>query len=94
MAYQVAVRPQSWRLKKPFKISRDVATHANVIVCELSDGDITGRGEAAGVSYAGETLSSMQAEIESVAGHIAEGISRDALQELLVPGGLLLVASG
>ncbi len=87
MAYQVAVRPQSWRLKKPFRISRDVDTHANVIVCEISHGDITGRAEAAGVSYDGETPASIQAEIESIAGKIAGGISRDALQQLMPPGG-------
>ena len=87
MAYQMTVRPHSWRLKKPFRISRAVDTHARVIVCELSDGEITGRGEAAGVSYNGETIKSIRAEIESVAGQITEGISRDALQKLMPPGG-------
>ena len=87
MAYQLTVRPHSWRLKKPFKISRAVHTHADVIVCELSDGEITGRGEAAGVSYNGETVKSIRAEIESVAGQITDGISRDALQKLMPPGG-------
>lgn len=87
MAYQMTVRPHSWRLKKPFRISRAVHTHAGVIVCELSDGEITGRGEAAGVSYNGETIKSIRAEIESVAGQITEGISRDALQKLMPPGG-------
>jgi len=87
LAYQLTVRPQSWRLKKPFKISRDVDTHANVIVCEVSDGDITGRGEAAGVSYNGETPACIKEEIESFAGIIADGISRDALQQLMPPGG-------
>ncbi len=73
--------------QKPFRISRAVHTHAGVIVCELYDGEITGRGEAAGVSYNGETIKSIRAEIESVAGQITEGISRDALQKLMPPGG-------
>jgi L-alanine-DL-glutamate epimerase-like enolase superfamily enzyme len=87
LAYQVAVRPRSWQLKKPFKISRDVDTHANVIVCEISQGDITGRAEVAGVSYDGETIDSIRAEIENVASQIAQGISRDALRRLMPPGG-------
>ncbi len=87
MAYQVKVRSHSWRLKRPFKISRAVDTHAEVIVCELSDGEITGRGEAAGVSYNGESAKSIRAEIEGLSGQIADGISRDALQMLMPPGG-------
>ena len=87
MAYQVTVRSDSWRLKKPFQISREVHTYASVIVCELSDGEFTGHGEAAGVSYNGETTMSICAEIESVAEQIADGISRDVLQKLMSPGG-------
>jgi L-alanine-DL-glutamate epimerase-like enolase superfamily enzyme len=87
LAYQVKVRSHSWRLKRPFKISRAVDTHAEVIVCELSDGEITGRGEAAGVSYDGESAKSIRAEIEGLSGQIADGISRDALQKLMPPGG-------
>jgi L-alanine-DL-glutamate epimerase-like enolase superfamily enzyme len=87
LAIQVKVRSDSWPLKKPFKTSREVDTHAKVIVCEISDADITGRGEAAGVSYNGETVESIRAEIESLSGQIADGISREALQELMPPGG-------
>ena len=87
MAYQITVSEDSWRLKKAFQISREVHTHASVIVCELSDGKFTGHGEAAGVSYNGETIMSMRAEIERVSKQIADGISRDVLQKLMLPGG-------
>ena len=87
MAYQVSVTTKNWPLHKPFKISRDVHYHSETIICEIADGDIRGRGEAAGVSYEGETLASIQAQIDAVSAQIASGISREDLQSLLPPGG-------
>ncbi len=87
MTYTVSVVEKNWPLHKPFRISRYVHTHSETVVCEISDGDIRGRGEAAGVSYAGETQASICAQIENVAASIAEGISTEDLQDLLPPGG-------
>ena len=87
MTYQVSVVPKNWPLHKPFKISRDVHHFSETIICEISDGKFTGRGEAAGVSYDGETQESIQKQIEDIADKIAAGISRDQLQELMPPGG-------
>jgi L-alanine-DL-glutamate epimerase-like enolase superfamily enzyme len=87
LTYKLEVRPHSWKLNKPFKISRDVHTSANVVICEISDGRHTGRGEAAGVSYNGETTKSIIADVEAVAADVAKTISREALQKLLPPGG-------
>ncbi|RLA28948.1 MAG: dipeptide epimerase [Gammaproteobacteria bacterium] len=85
--YKVTVQPKSWKLKKPFKISRGVQYDAEVIWCEISDGEHSGRGEAAGVTYGKETLESITAEVENIAGQIADGISREALLELMPAGG-------
>jgi L-alanine-DL-glutamate epimerase-like enolase superfamily enzyme len=87
MSYEIKVTPKRWPLHKPFKISRDVHTHSETIVCEISDGEYRGRGEGAGVSYDGETIDSIRQQIESVAGDIAAGVTRDELQQLLPPGG-------
>ena len=87
MSFDIKVTPKRWPLHKPFKISRDVHTHSETIVCEISDGEHLGRGEGAGVSYDGETTDSIRQQIEAVAGEIAAGISRDELQQLLPPGG-------
>jgi L-alanine-DL-glutamate epimerase-like enolase superfamily enzyme len=87
VSYTVSVVAKNWPLHKPFKISRDVHMHSETIICEIADGSLVGRGEAAGVSYAGETQASIQKQIEAVAAEISAGISRDALQELLPPGG-------
>jgi L-alanine-DL-glutamate epimerase-like enolase superfamily enzyme len=87
MSLKLTVTPKRWPLHKPFKISRDVHTHSETIVCELSDGEHTGRGEGAGVSYDGETIDGIRAQIDAVAGEISAGISRGELQALLPPGG-------
>ena len=87
MSRSVMVAQQQWPLHKPFKISRDEHTHSETVLCTIVDGEHSGRGEAAGVSYDGETTDSIQQQVESVAGEIGEGISRDELQLLLPAGG-------
>ena len=87
MTYELTVRPHSWKLTKPFKISREEHTSSDVVICEISDGEHTGKSEAAGVSYHGETVESIVAQVEAVAAAVAEGISREALQELMPAGG-------
>jgi L-alanine-DL-glutamate epimerase-like enolase superfamily enzyme len=87
VTYKVSAVSKNWPLNKPFKISREVSTHSETIICEIADDNVVGRGEAAGVSYEGETQESVQKQIEAVAAEIAAGISRDDLQDLLPPGG-------
>ena len=87
MHYEIQLTEKNWSLRKPFKISRSVATHAETLVCRISDGDHSGFGEAAGVSYKGETVASIRSQIEEALPEIAAGIGRDALQALMPPGG-------
>lgn len=87
MTNTLRVKPKQWPLHKPFRISRHVHTHAETIVCQISDGTYRGRGEAAGVSYEGETTDSIRRQVEAVATHVQAGISRDELQSLLPAGG-------
>lgn len=87
MKYEVNVTAKSWPLHKPFKISRDVHTDAETLVCEMSSGAHVGRGEAAGVSYAGETIESMRRQIEEVQAELEKGVSRGRLLSLMPPGG-------
>jgi L-alanine-DL-glutamate epimerase-like enolase superfamily enzyme len=87
MPYEIKVELKNWLLRKPFKISRDVATHAETLLCHISDGTHTGSGEAAGVTYKGETVDSIKMQIEAAIPQIADGIGRDELQQLMSPGG-------
>ena len=85
--YKVTVQPKNWELTKPFKISRGVQYDAEVIWCEISDGEHVGRGEAAGVTYDMETIESVAADVENMAGKISDGITRDELQKIMPAGG-------
>ncbi len=87
MTYKIELREKNWPLRKPFKISRTVHHDAETVLCTISDGTHIGRGEAAGVSYRGESVATIIAQIESVRADIANGISRQELQTLLPPGG-------
>jgi len=72
---------------EPFVIARGTQTSADVVVVEIGDGDLTGRGEAAGVTYAGETPETMLRDIESARAAIEAGVDREALLDLMPPGG-------
>ena len=87
MPCKIEIEEKDWPLRKPFKISRNEHTYAETLVCRISDGTHTGSGEAAGVSYKGETIASIRKQIESVMPQIAEGIGRDELQKVMGPGG-------
>ena len=87
MSLQLTIIEKRWALNKPFQISREVTTHAETVICEITDGQFTGRGEAAGVSYDDETVVSIIDQVESVANIIEGGITRDNLQDILPPGG-------
>ena len=77
---------ESWPLAKAFAISRGRRTETELVVCEVSDGTHTGRGECMANARYGETQAGIVAEIEALAPSLAEGLSRDALQERMPPG--------
>ena len=87
MTRKITAYERNWPLHKPFKISRDVHEHSETVVCEVAQDGLTGRGEAAGVSYDGETQASILRQIEEFAPRIEAGVSRQELQSLLPPGG-------
>lgn len=76
-----------WELRTPLVISRRTIEAVDTIVVTLDDGGVTGQGEAAGVNYHGETMAVMEAELDAMAGPLAQGMTRDALREAMPPGG-------
>lgn len=84
---KLTVQKKAWPLREPFVISRATYTHSDVIIVTLQDGQLIGRGEAAGVDYHGETPDSMIAQIEAVRGRIEAGVTRAELLQLLPIGG-------
>ena len=84
---QLHLQVQSWPLKVPFRITGHVWEQLDLVICSLSRAGHSGRGEAAGVFYRGESAEGLKAQIESVRGAIEAGIRRAALEALLPAGG-------
>ncbi|HEY1752005.1 MAG TPA: dipeptide epimerase [Caulobacteraceae bacterium] len=78
---------ERWPLKKPFRITGYVFDHAEVVVATVNDGAHSGRGEASGVYYRGDTPESMAAAIEAARGTIEAGLTREELRAQLPAGG-------
>jgi L-alanine-DL-glutamate epimerase-like enolase superfamily enzyme len=81
-------RIESWEMREPFEISREIITDQKVLWISLSDGQgHTGVAEAAGVDYDGETPASMAAQIAVVQDQLSDGIDGATLLRLLPAGG-------
>ncbi len=81
------LRSEQWELKQPFRITGQESLYSECIVIEISDRGSTGRGEAQGVSYLGESIASMTAQIRNIADDLKSGLTRDELAGLLPAGG-------
>jgi L-alanine-DL-glutamate epimerase-like enolase superfamily enzyme len=86
-ALQLQVALEKVELAAPFRISGFVFERQDIVVVTLSDGSHRGRGEASGVYYLGDGAPGMIAGIEARRAEIEAGIDRQALQQLLPPGG-------
>lgn len=84
---QIEVRRVAWPYVTPFRIAYQVSTIAETVQVQLKDRSYVGRGEALGVSYHGETVDSMVAQIEQVKAELSQGVSREKLAALLPAGG-------
>ena len=74
---QVRAERASFALRNPFRISRGVRTHAQVVVAHVSDGRHAGRGECTPYARYGETVEGVMAAIEAW-----EGPDRHELQSM------------
>jgi len=79
---------EHWAMKEPFEIAREVITEQPVLMVSLSDGlGHSGRAEAAGVDYDGETPQSMARQIAAVLDQLHDDIDGQALMAILPAGG-------
>lgn len=88
MTLTLTVGTRFWPYREPFILSRGAKSGEDTLQVRLIDdqGRI-GRGEAVGVTYAGEDPASMIAQIETVTPRIEQGLSRATLLDLLPHGG-------
>ena len=82
----LSVRAATWPLAASFTISRGSRTEARVVVAEITESGVTGRGECVPYAHYGESVEGVMAAIEALAGPIADGLDRRALKRELAPG--------
>jgi len=82
----VSVHHESWPLRGVFAISRGARTHSEVVVVELRDGRAVGRGECVPYPRYGESVAGVMADIERIAGRVAEGLDHAALAARMPAG--------
>lgn len=82
----IAVREETWPVRGVFRISRGSRTEVNVVVVEISEDGVTGRGESVPYSRYRETVPGVMEVVESLRPELVDGMSREALQEALPPG--------
>ncbi|WP_127089479.1 N-acetyl-D-Glu racemase DgcA [Aquabacter cavernae] len=80
------VRIERFPISGTFTISRGSKTEAVVVVVELRDGHLTGRGECVPYARYGETPEQVRADIATLAPDIAAGLDHATLQARLPPG--------
>ncbi|WP_068877548.1 N-acetyl-D-Glu racemase DgcA [Phenylobacterium sp. CCH9-H3] len=74
MSLALHTRVERLPLKAPFRISRGVKTHAEVVVAELDDGSANGRGECVPYGRYGETAASVTAQLAEAGRRLASGV--------------------
>jgi L-alanine-DL-glutamate epimerase-like enolase superfamily enzyme len=79
-------RTEFWPISGRFVISRGAKTQAAVVVAELADGPLRGRGECVPYARYGESVADVVAAIEGMRGAVADGLDRAGLQQALPAG--------
>lgn len=85
---RVDAKVHRWPLHEPFVVSRETFHEMVGLRLTLTDEQgRRGRGDGMGVTYSGETVATMRADVESVRPAVEAGITRVELLDLLPPGG-------
>lgn len=82
----LSVRTERWPIAGSFAISRGAKTEAVVLVAELDDGTVRGRGECVPYARYGETVSTVMEAMAGMAVEISRGLDRQDLQNAMPPG--------
>jgi L-alanine-DL-glutamate epimerase-like enolase superfamily enzyme len=82
----LSVRIERWPIAGSFTISRGAKTEAVVVVADLGDGSLVGRGECVPYARYGETVEGVAAALDALRPELALGLDRERLQHILPPG--------
>ena len=82
----IRVFSESWPIRGSFTISRGSKTAADVVVVELTQDGVTGRGECVPYARYGESVQGVITQIENIMPVLREGLDRGSLQSVLPAG--------
>ena len=83
---ELNARIERWPLAGEFRISRGAKTEAVVVVAEMRDGELVGRGECTPYGRYAETPEGVLAVVMGAGPWIAAGVTRAQLQVAMPPG--------
>lgn len=83
---EIRVFSESRPIRGSFTISRGSKTAADVVVVELTQDGVTGRGECVPYARYGESVQGVITQIENIMPVLREGLDRGALQSVLPAG--------
>lgn len=83
---EIEARAESWPIRGSFRISRGAKTAAEVVVVEISDNGVTGRGECVPYARYGESVRSVLGQVSSIRDYIRDGLTRDGLLTVMPSG--------
>lgn len=83
---RVSVRAHSAPLRSAFTISRGSKTEAITVQVEITENNVSGRGESVPYSRYGESLESVMGQIEAIRLQLEAGLDKHALQSSLPNG--------
>jgi L-Ala-D/L-Glu epimerase len=86
LALRIEARVESWPIAGSFTISRGAKREAVTVVAEVSQNGHTGRGECVPYPRYGETPEATLETLQGIAEALAQGLTRQALQEAMPPG--------
>ncbi|WP_374344815.1 N-acetyl-D-Glu racemase DgcA [Phenylobacterium sp.] len=86
MIRTLRVRDERWPTAHVFTIARGAKTEAHVLVVEISQAGVTGRGEAVPYARYGETVEGAMDTVERLRPAIEAGATRGELQDLVMAG--------
>lgn len=86
MTRRLSVRAERWPIAGSFVIARGAKTEAEVVVAEIAEGAIVGRGECVPYARYGETVAKTLAAIGALAPEVAGGLTRNDLLTALPAG--------
>ena len=85
-APRLSISVETWPIAGQFTISRGAKTEARVVLAELLQDGVRGRGECVPYARYGESTESVVAALELFARKVAAGLTREELQDAMPPG--------